>query len=66
MIADLKMTVIPFTPTHAHRMFGLPLRQREPFERMIIAVTLSENLLLIGGDGEFTKYKAQDLSLIWK
>ena len=66
MIADLKMTVIPFTPAHAHRMFGLPLHHREPFDRMIIAVALSENLLLIGGDGEFAKYKAQGLSVIWK
>lgn len=66
MIADLQVTVLPFTGRHAHRMFGLPLHHREPFDRMIIAVALADNLPLIGCASRFPLYAAQGLNLIWK
>jgi PIN domain nuclease of toxin-antitoxin system len=66
MIADLQITVVPFTGRHAHRMFGLPLHHREPFDRMIIAVALEDGLALIGRDARFPLYAAQGLSVIWK
>jgi PIN domain nuclease of toxin-antitoxin system len=65
MIADLQITVLPFSGRHAHRMFGLPLRHREPFDRMIIAVALAEGLPLIGRDSRFPLYSAQGLNVIW-
>jgi PIN domain nuclease of toxin-antitoxin system len=52
---DLTMTVLPFTNSHAHRMFKLPLHHREPFDRMIIAVALEENLPVASGDRQFGK-----------
>jgi PIN domain nuclease of toxin-antitoxin system len=60
---DLTMTILPFTNTHAHRMFKLPLHHREPFDRMIIAVALEENLPVASGDGQFRKYSG--LRVIW-
>jgi PIN domain nuclease of toxin-antitoxin system len=48
MISDLQITVLPFSGRHAHRMFGLPLHHREPFDRMIIAVALTDGLPLVG------------------
>ena len=57
MIADLQITVLPFTGCHAHRMFELPLHHREPFDRMIIAVALTEGLPLIGRDARFSELR---------
>ena len=65
MIADLQVTVLPFSGRHAHRMFNLPLNHREPFDRMIIAVALADGLPLIGRDSRFPLYAAQGLTVIW-
>ena len=64
-ISDLKITVLPFSGRHAHRMFGLPLHHREPFDRMIIAVALADSLPLVGRDSRFPLYAAQSLTIIW-
>lgn len=61
--ADLKLTQIPFTPQYAYRLYSLPLHHRDPFDRMLIATALVENVSLIGGDGQFKKYKG--LKVIW-
>jgi PIN domain nuclease of toxin-antitoxin system len=65
MIADLQITVLPFSGRHAHRLFGLPLHHREPFDRMIIAVALTDGLPLVGRDSRFPLYSAQGLIVIW-
>ena len=65
-IVDMALTVIPFTPAHASRMFSLPLHHREPFDRMVIATALYEGLPLIGGDDKFPLYESEGLQLIWK
>jgi PIN domain nuclease of toxin-antitoxin system len=61
--ADLRLTLLPFTPQHAYRLFALPLHHRDPFDRMIIAAALVEGIPLLGADREFKKYKG--LKLIW-
>ena len=65
MIADLQIAVFPFSGRHAHSMFGLPLHHREPFDRMIIAVALTDGLPLVGRDARFPLYSAQGLTVIW-
>ncbi len=66
LMADLKVTVLPFAERHALRLFDLPLHHTDPFDRMIIATALCENLPLVGGDEKFPAYKTEGLSLIWK
>ena len=66
LIADLKLTVIPFTQAHAYRIFSLPLHHREPFDRMMIATALHEGIPLVGGDDKFQLYESEGLQLIWK
>jgi PIN domain nuclease of toxin-antitoxin system len=56
MVSDLRITLLPF---------GLPLRHREPFDRMIIAVALSEGIPLIGSDSRFPFYADQGLRVVW-
>jgi tRNA(fMet)-specific endonuclease VapC len=65
MVSDLRITLLPFSSLHAHRLFGLPLRHREPFDRMIIAVALSEGIPLIGSDSRFPFSADQGLRVVW-
>jgi PIN domain nuclease of toxin-antitoxin system len=41
-IQDLDVRILSFTATHAFRLFELPLRHRDPFDRQIIAQALVE------------------------
>jgi PIN domain nuclease of toxin-antitoxin system len=56
-IRDLNLIVIPFEEEHAFELCHLPLHHRDPFDRMIIATALAENVPLIGADRMFKAYK---------
>ena len=62
-VRDLRLRILPFVAQHAYRLFALPLHHRDPFDRMIIATALTEDIPLIGADREFRKYKG--LKVIW-
>jgi len=48
------MGITPFlTPSHLHRLIVLPLHHRDPFDRMIVAQALSEDLVVVGNDSVF-------------
>ena len=64
-VADLKLTVIPYTRSHAQQLFNLPLHHREPFDRMLIATAIVEDIPLVGGDARFPACKQQRLFVIW-
>ncbi len=61
---DLRLTLIPFEPRHAMRMFQLPVHHRDPFDQMLIATALSESVPIISQDSEFKSYRG--LKLIWQ
>jgi PIN domain nuclease of toxin-antitoxin system len=63
-VEDLRLTIVPFTPQHAYRLFSLPEKHRDPFDRMIIATALSENVPLIGADRMFKRYRG--LKVLWR
>jgi PIN domain nuclease of toxin-antitoxin system len=63
-IRDLRLQVLPFDPDHALRLYGLPPHHRDPFDRMLIATALAEDIPLIGSDRQFKKYKG--LKVIWQ
>jgi PIN domain nuclease of toxin-antitoxin system len=60
---DLRATIIPFTPQHAYQLFSLPLHHRDPFDRMLIATAMIEDMPLVGSDRKFRSYKG--LKIIW-
>ncbi len=60
---DLRLQAISFAPDHAMRLYGLPFHHRDPFDRMLIATALAEDIPLIGSDRQFKKYKG--LKVIW-
>ena len=57
--AYLRLTVIPYTPQHAQRLFTLPLYEnhRDPFDRMLIATALVEELPIVSLDKKFKRYR---------
>jgi PIN domain nuclease of toxin-antitoxin system len=54
---DLRLEILPFTSEHAYRLFSLPMHHRDPFDRMIIATALVEDIPVVGSDKLFRKYK---------
>jgi PIN domain nuclease of toxin-antitoxin system len=63
-VRDLLLTIVPFTPQQAYRLYKMPMHHKDPFDRMIIATALVENIPIVGGDRIFRKYAG--LKVIWK
>ena len=58
-IAGEGMTVIPVTPEHAIIVAQLPFHHRDPFDRLLIAQAIGENLPIISADSAFDRYGVQ-------
>ena len=56
------VSVLPLTFDHVRRIEELPLHHRDPFDRILIAQSLEENLPLITADALFKNYAVR---LIW-
>lgn len=57
--AYLRLTLLAFKPQHAERLFTLPVYKdhRDPFDRMLIATALVENLPIVSLDRTFQRYE---------
>ncbi len=62
-IADLRLRVLPYTAEHAFRLFELPTRHADPFDRQIIAQALVENVPIVTPDESFQLYEG--LKVVW-
>ena len=54
--ARLQATELPFDSTHAALLSSMPLIHRDPFDRMIAAQCLAENVYLATVDPVFQQY----------
>ena len=54
--------VIPIETSHLTTLELLPMIHRDPFDRLLIATALSEQMTLITADGNIAKY---EVSHIW-
>ncbi|HEX7362116.1 MAG TPA: type II toxin-antitoxin system VapC family toxin [Bryobacteraceae bacterium] len=63
LIFDLDLTVLPLTAEHSFKLFGLPVHHNDPFDRMLIAAALAEDVSIVARDRDFKKYKG--LRVIW-
>jgi PIN domain nuclease of toxin-antitoxin system len=61
-IEDNDIEVIPITFEHTKRLLGLEFLHRDPFDRMIIAQSICENLIIVTKDSVFTGYK---IKILW-
>lgn len=55
-IADLALTVFPITVEHVERQTRLAFHHRDPFDRLLIAQALVEDIPLISCDTQFDAY----------
>ncbi|MFM7110108.1 MAG: type II toxin-antitoxin system VapC family toxin [Planctomycetota bacterium] len=49
-------SVLPIKLDHVEMLGSLPFHHRDPFDRMLIAQALAENILMIGSDAQFDSY----------
>ena len=61
-IASNEIEVLPITFDHVQRLLHLKFYHRDPFDRIIIAQSLTENLTVITKDDIFRQY---NVSIIW-
>ena len=61
-MAENKVETLPITLDHVFAVERLPMHHRDPFDRMVIAQSLAEDLPLVTADERFGKYRAH---LIW-
>jgi PIN domain nuclease of toxin-antitoxin system len=54
--------VLPLQLAHILRLQGLPLHHKDPFDRILIAQGISENMTLISADSNFGFY---DVNVLW-
>jgi PIN domain nuclease of toxin-antitoxin system len=63
LIVDLDLTILPLTAEHSLRLFGLPAHHSDPFDRILIATALTEDMSIVANDRVFRKYTG--LRVIW-
>ena len=55
-LAKNRIQTLPIEASHALRLTSLPLRHKDPFDRILIAQSLTEGMPVITGDSAFGKY----------
>jgi len=55
-------SLLEISPKHIRVISGLPFIHRDPFDRMLIAQAMEENIPIMTADSEILKY---DISPIW-
>lgn len=65
-LGAMRFIVLSYTSDHAHALFSLPFFEdhRDPFDRMLIASAISENVPILTSDREFKRYRG--LTAIWR
>jgi len=54
-------TFLPITPAHVKHLQHLEMHHRDPFDRMLVAQALAENLTLVSADTSLDAYGVQRL-----
>jgi len=55
-LPEMGFVELPVTGAHAERLIGLPRIHKDPFDRMLVAQSLSEPLLLLTNDRVLSGY----------
>lgn len=56
VLAGLNAAVLPITPEYAAVQATLPLHHRDPFDRLLVAQALAENVPLVSADAALDAY----------
>lgn len=65
-LSAMRLAILPYTSDHAHALFSLPFFEdhRDPFDRMLIASAISEDVSILTSDRQFMRYTG--LTAIWR
>jgi PIN domain nuclease of toxin-antitoxin system len=55
------MDILQIGTAHLHVVSTLPFYHRDPFDRLLVAQAIVEQLAIVSGDSEFDGYSAQRL-----
>jgi PIN domain nuclease of toxin-antitoxin system len=61
-IADLGASLLSINIEHADALVGLPMHHRDPFDRLLVAQSMIEKLLVVGADAQLDAY---GISRLW-
>src|ERR1700721_2751281 len=61
-LAENRIEFLPVTIDHLLALEGLPMHHRDPFDRILIAQSLEENLPIVTSDPWFSQYPVE---VIW-
>jgi PIN domain nuclease of toxin-antitoxin system len=56
------ITILPIEISHLTKVINLPFHHRDPFDRLILAQALTEELPIVSPDALFSQYS---VSLVW-
>jgi PIN domain nuclease of toxin-antitoxin system len=56
IVRTLGARVLPLDATHAYAAYGLPMLHKDPFDRMLIAQAVAEDLTLVTCDETIQRY----------
>jgi PIN domain nuclease of toxin-antitoxin system len=56
-----KFTVLPILATHDAHLIGMPFHHKDPFDRMLAAQSLVEQVPIVGNDAAFDAYSVTRL-----
>jgi PIN domain nuclease of toxin-antitoxin system len=56
---NARVVELPLSAAHAAKLATLPLHHRDPFDRMLVATAMLDNLTLLTDDPEIRKYAVQ-------
>jgi PIN domain nuclease of toxin-antitoxin system len=51
--------ILPILPTHTNRLIGLPFHHRDPFDRLLVAQALVEQIPIVSADASLDSYSVQ-------
>jgi len=59
------MALLPVRPGHLEVLRSLPFHHKDPFDRLIIAQSLSEDMTVLGRDAAFDAYSENGVRTTW-
>jgi PIN domain nuclease of toxin-antitoxin system len=61
--SKMMLVSLPVTQAHALRVYSLPMHHRDPFDRLLIAQALEEQLTLLTVDRKILRYDVETFGL---
>ena len=59
LVSSLGARVLPLEAAHAYAAYGLPLLHKDPFDRMLVAQAVADDLTLVTCDETIQRYNVK-------